>query len=219
VVAITGTQGKTVTKRTVSELLASRLHVRANPLSYNTAIGVPLAVLGRAIETRPAPRLVRGLAGALWTAYVGREPVDVMLLELGVRRSGDVRAHLELVRPDIVVVMPLARSFSQDVDALALLRVEIETLCDGMAPGTLLLCEDDPFLAELASRIPGAARFGRDDVERRGDRLVLHVDGTAWPVDRDTVGASGLRALSVAARVGRLVGLSDADIASFLSAG
>jgi aminotransferase len=219
VVAITGTQGKTVMKRTVSELLASRLRVRANPLSYNTAIGVPLAVLGRTIETRPSRRLVRGLAGALWTAYLGREPVDVMVLELGVREPGDVRAHLELVRPDIVVVAPLAPSFSHDVNALAILRAEIETLCEGMAPGALLLCEDDPFLAELASRMPGAARFGRDDVERRGDRLVLHVDGTAWPVGRDTVGASGLRALSVAARVGRLVGVSDADVASFLSVG
>jgi len=47
---------------------------------------------------------------------------------------------------------------------------------------------------------------------------VLHVGDMVWPVDRDTVGASGLRALSVAARVARLVGLSDADVATFLKA-
>jgi UDP-N-acetylmuramyl pentapeptide synthase len=218
VVAIAGTRGKTVMKRTLSELLARRLRVRANPLSYNTAIGLPLAVLGRTIETRPATRLVRGLAGALRTAYAGQEPVDVMVLEFGVRRPGDVRRHLEVVRPDIVVVAPLAPSFSQEVDALATLRAEIETLCAGMRPRTLLLCEDDPFLADMASRMPGATRFGSRDVEHADDGLVLHVEDMVWPVGRDTVGASGLRALSVAARVGRLVGLSDADVATFLKA-
>ncbi len=218
VVAIAGTQGKTVMKRTLSELLGGRLRVRANPLSYNTAIGLPLAVLGRTIETRPATRLVRGLAGALRTAYAGREPIDVMVLEFGVRRAGDVRRHLEVVQPDIVVVAPLAPSFSQDVEALATLRAEIETLCAGMPPGALLLCDDDPFLTDMASRTPGAARFGSRDVEHGGDGLVLHVGDTVWPVGRDTVGASGLRALSVAARVGRLVGLSDADVATFLQA-
>ena len=218
VVAIAGTQGKTVMKRTLSELLARRLRVRANPLSYNTAIGLPLAVLGRTIETRPATRLVRGLAGALRTAYAGQEPVDVMVLEFGVRRPGDVRRHLEVVQPDIVVVAPLTPSFSQEVEALATLRAEIETLCAGMRPGTLLLCDDDPFLADMASRTPGAALFGSRDVEHAGDGLVLHVGDMVWPVDRDTVGASGLRALSVAARVARLVGLSDADVATFLKA-
>ncbi len=218
VVAITGTQGKTVMKRALSELLAGRLRVRANPLSYNTAIGVPLAVLGRTIETRPPARLMRGVAAALRTAYAGREAVDVMVLELGVRSPGDVRSHLDLVHPDIVVVAPLGPSFRQEVDARDTLRVEIEALCAEIAPGSLLLCDDDPFLAELARRTPGAVRFGRDDVERRGEDVVLRVDGVAWPVGRDTVGGSGLRALSVAVRVGRLLGLGDADIGRFLKA-
>lgn len=104
------------------------------------------------------------------------------------------------------------------MDALDLLRVEIEALCAETTPGSLLLCDDDPFLAELARRTPGSVRFGRDDVERRGDDLVLRVDGAAWPVGRDTVGGSGLRALSVAVRVGRLLGLGDRDIGRFLRA-
>jgi len=55
-------------------------------------------------------------------------------------------------------------------------------------------------------------------VEHAGDGLVLHVGDMVWPVGCETVGASGLRALSVAAGVGRLVGLSDADVATFLQA-
>src|SRR5262245_41473837 len=107
VVAITGTQGKTVVKRVLAELLQqARLRVRANPLSYNTAIGLPLAILGRELDTQAPARLVAGLAKALWTAYGPAAPIDVMVLELGVRAAGDMRAHLELVRPDIAVVTP-----------------------------------------------------------------------------------------------------------------
>src|SRR5262249_32181627 len=43
VVGITGTQGKTVIKRAVADLLGRTMRVRANPLSYNTAVGLPLA--------------------------------------------------------------------------------------------------------------------------------------------------------------------------------
>src|SRR5262245_50282526 len=64
VIAITGTQGKTVIKRTVAELLGGRLRVRANPLSYNTAVGLPLAILGRTLDTHRPGRAIGGLAAA-----------------------------------------------------------------------------------------------------------------------------------------------------------
>jgi aminotransferase len=216
VVAITGTQGKTVIKRTVAELLARRLRVRANPLSYNTAVGVPLAILGRGVDTRAPGPLLRGMAGALWTAYGSRARVDVMVLELGVRAPGDMRAHLELLRPDIAVVAPLTPSFSEEGDELATLRREVAVLAES-APPLLLLCTDDPFLAELAQRTPGAVGFGSDDVERDGAAVRLRVGEATWPVGRDVVGASHWRALSVAARVAQALGLEDDVTRAYLA--
>ena len=216
VVAITGTQGKTVIKRAVADLLSRRLNVRANPLSYNTAVGVPLAILGRELDTRAPGRLVRDMAGALWTAWGRRPPLDVMVLELGVRAPDDMRAHLELLRPDIAVVAPLAPSFSEDSDELATLRREITVLAES-APRMLLLCTDDPFLSELADRTPGAVGFGDADVERTGPAPMLRVGGAAWPVGRDVVGATQWRALSVAARVARALGIDDEAIGGFLA--
>jgi hypothetical protein len=81
----------------------------------------------------------------------------------------------------------------------------------------VLVCTDDPFLAELAERTPAAVGFTRDDVVSQADGLVLRVDGATWPVGLDVVGASQLRALSVAARAGRLLGVGDADIGAFLA--
>jgi aminotransferase len=217
IIAITGTQGKTVIKRTVAELLGQTLRVRANPLSYNTAVGLPLAVLGRQLDTRRPGRAARDLAAALWEAYASRARVDVMVLELGVRAAGDMRAHLEVVRPDVVVIAPLAPSFSEDGGALSTLRREIAALCSAGTASAVLMCTDDPFLAELAEHTPGAVGFARDDVAPRDGGIGLRIDGTTWPVGRDAVGASQLRALSVAARVGRQLGLSDRDIGAFLA--
>jgi aminotransferase len=220
IVAVTGTGGKTTIKRMLVELLAPHLRVRANPLSYNTAVGVPLAVLGCDLDTRRALAAARGLAHALAVAYLDRTPLDVMVLELGVRSAGDMEAHLEVLRPDVAIVTPLVPASSEDSESLAVVRRETERLCAGSAgraAPALLLCADDPFLAALAGHTPGAACFARRDVERREERLLLHVDGRVWPVTRDVVGASSEWAVSVAARVGRLLGLGDADVAAFLT--
>src|SRR5262249_2032991 len=217
IIPLTGTQGKTSIKRTAAELLGRPLRVRANPLSSNTAVGLPLAVLGRQLDTRRPGRAARDLAAALWAAYASRAPVDVMVLELGVRAAGDMRAHLEVVRPDVVVIAPLAPTFSEDGGALSTLRREIASLCSVATARAVLLCTDDPFLAELAEHTPGAVGFARDDVSPCDGGIGLRIDGTTWPVGRDAVGASQLRALSVAARVGRQLGLSDRDIGAFLA--
>src|SRR5262245_16816421 len=140
-----------------------------------------------------------------------------MVLELGVRSPGDMRAHLEFVRPDIAVIAPLEPSFSEDAEALSTLRREILALCQEGTPAPLLVYTADRFLADLAQQPPGAVAFARDDVVDRDGTLNLQIDETTWTVGRDVAGASHLRALSVAARAARLLGVSDGDIGTYLA--
>ena len=220
IVAITGSQGKTVMKRTLHELLARRLRVRANPLSYNTDVGLPLAVLGCELDTRNPLSLARDVARAAWSAYAPAAAIDVMILELGVRQPGDGAAHLEIVRPDIVVVTPLASGYRDDAQRVETLRGEIAELCRHAArvKAALLLCSDDPVLAALADEIPGAMRFSSADIDSVADGSMLRVDGGAFPVHRDVVGASSRSALAAAVRVAKWLGMADLDIQAFLDA-
>ena len=213
-VAITGSHGKTALKRTLSELLARRFRVRANPLSYNTDVGLPLAVLGTELDTRRPLRVAADFARAGWSAYAARERLDVMVLELGVRRAGDMRAHLEIVQPDVVVVTPVAASYRDDLDAVETLREEIALLCRTAATrgAAVLLCADDPLWAALASEIAGATCYSAAEMVDGA----LHIGGTVWPVQRDIVGASGQRALAAAVHVARALGMTDDEIAAFL---
>jgi hypothetical protein len=109
-------------KRTLQELLARRFRVHANPLSYNTDVGLPLAILGCELDRHRPLALAAELAQAVYSAYAVPHPVDVMVLELGVRQPGDMRAHLDIVQPDIVIVTPLASSYRDDHEALEILR-------------------------------------------------------------------------------------------------
>jgi aminotransferase len=219
VVAIAGSRGKTVLKRLLLEALTPGRAVRANPLSYNTEVGLPLAVLDTSLDTRRPLSVLRGFARALWIAAFARTPVDVLVLELGVRRSGDMAAHLRMVRPDVAIIASLTPSFSEDHQALAVLRAEIAQLCDDVSRrgGALLLCGDDPSLAALAEQLPGAECFRRAQLEERDGQPMLAVDGISWPVRREIVGDSNLYGLVVATRVGRLLGVSEDALRDFLA--
>ena len=145
-------------------------------------------------------------------------PLDVLVLELGVRHAGDMAEHLRIVRPDIAVITGLAPSFSEDQQSLAVLRAEIAQLCDAVrrAGGHLLLCGDDPSLAELARELPGAALFAKAHLHADAGQQRLEFDGASYSVTRDVVGDSNAYGLEVAVRVGKLLGVDDAAVERFL---
>ncbi|MEZ4321025.1 MAG: alanine racemase [Myxococcota bacterium] len=78
VVGITGSNGKTLVKDMLAALLAER-SVSASPMSWNSQVGVPLA-------------LVHADPGAA-----------VVLVECGISQPGEMERHASLVRPDLGV--------------------------------------------------------------------------------------------------------------------
>jgi UDP-N-acetylmuramoyl-tripeptide--D-alanyl-D-alanine ligase len=80
VIGVTGANGKTSTKDLAAAVLGTRFRTHASPASFNNEIGLPLTLLG-------AP-----------------EGTEVIVAELGARRTGDVELLCEVARPDVVVV-------------------------------------------------------------------------------------------------------------------
>jgi UDP-N-acetylmuramyl pentapeptide synthase len=222
VVAITGSQGKTVLKRTLNDILSKGYRVRANPLSHNTAIGLPLAILGCELDTRRFLSALQGLLRAASVAFVGSKRDDVLILELGIRQAGDMAAHLEIVRPEIAIVTPLVPSFSTDHEALAVLRQEVVTLCraiEGDGRGVVLLCRDDPALATLAQEFARARLYAKDEAVYEGDRWVLQTESGRFHSSCDLVGASSLYAFAAAIRAAQALGMEGAAIERALNPG
>jgi len=77
VAAITGSNGKTIVKEWIYQLMGGAFNVHRSPLSYNSQLGVPLSV---------------------WT--MGEEH-EYSLIEAGISRPGEMERLEKVIRPDI----------------------------------------------------------------------------------------------------------------------
>ncbi|MCX8070860.1 MAG: aminotransferase class I/II-fold pyridoxal phosphate-dependent enzyme [Candidatus Binatia bacterium] len=218
VIGIAGGRGKTVAKRVFLEILSRRFQVRVNPLSYNTEIGLPLAVLGVQFETLQTRAVLKGSLVALYRA-LSPERSAVLVLEYGVRQSGDAQRLLDIVEPDILVLTPTAGAGAYDEHSSATLRDELATLvrCVAQKPAPIIACQDDPFCRSLD--LPKGTWFVSSEADTAsGCAVTASVEGTEIPLGRDFVGTSELYAQRAALVVARVLGTPLQDLYS-LAAG
>lgn len=103
VIAITGSNGKTSTKEAVFAVLKNKYKVRKSEKNYNTEIGVPFSVLG--IE---APKNKFGwpaiLSKAIKETYFAKNIPEILILEMGADKPGDIKYLTGFIKPDIAIV-------------------------------------------------------------------------------------------------------------------
>jgi len=217
-VAIAGLQGKTVMKRWLREMLEPRLRVRANPRSYNTEVGLPLAILDTSIDSSTLWGVLSAMARATLRGALSTAPLDVLILEMGLRREGDARALAAAVVPDVLVLTPLAPSFPDDLSFLDTMEREITWLARSVSSrgGRIIACGDDPRLIVATSGLPSVRMFARSQAQRDGTALRLEIDGQSFPVALDVVGESSAYALVAGVEVARALGVEDGEIRRFL---
>ena len=105
VIAITGSVGKTSTKDAIHCVLEGKFKIRSSQGSYNNEFGTPLAILGLESGGRSVMKwfkiLLRGLKLSL---FKNKEYPQILILELGVDRPGDMKYMLSFIKPDIACV-------------------------------------------------------------------------------------------------------------------
>lgn len=144
VIAVAGTTNKTFVKETILDELGRDADVRGNPKSFNTEIGLPLAVLFLPSGFASIFRWVDVLLTGTCVSIFSRTFPKVLVLEMGVDRVGDMKYLLSLVKPKIAIVTDVKRNFpglettlDEIAEEFALLAKEIPS--DGM----LILNGDD----------------------------------------------------------------------------
>jgi UDP-N-acetylmuramyl pentapeptide synthase len=177
VIAITGSVGKTGTRAALAAVLSRRWRVFQNPANFNGRLGVPIA-LG------------------------GLEPDhELLVLEMGADRFGEIRELCEIAPPRIGIVTTIGEAhlayFGSQEEIAREKRAVIEALpADGLA----ILNRDDLRVW---------------DMRRHTQAEIIAVSANdRWPVD----GPAHLHPLSrsIAWAVGRSVGLTDNAIADAL---
>jgi len=220
VIAIAGSHGKTVIKRIVTEILARQYRVQPNPRSYNTDIGLPLAILNIELVSVRLRDLARGFVRAVWTALFNTEEPDILVLEFGVRHRGDMQQLIRTVIPDIAILTTLTPSYSTDVEELHTLQDEIRTLCRAAGARCQFVIDgDDPLLQDIIASLPTPPLLlHRSAWRAEGGGLQLQSPVRCYPVTREIIGENERFSVQAAVAVAeRWTNLSPAEIQRFLS--
>ena len=220
VIAIAGSHGKTVIKRIVTELLAQRYRVQPNPRSYNTDIGLPLAILNIELDSVRGWDLARSFARAVWTVLFNTEAIDILVLEFGTRHQGDMQQLVQTVTPDIAILTTLTPSYSTDVEVLQTLQDEMHVLCLAVGASCHFVIDgDDPLLRDVIASLPTPPLLlHRSAWIEEGTSLQLQSHVRRYAVTREIVGESERFSVQAAVSVAeRWVTLSATEIQHFLS--
>lgn len=107
IIAVTGSVGKTSTKDAIYAVLKNQIRTRKSQKSFNSDIGVPLTVLGLQNAWNSPLGWFKNLAEGLVIALFARDYPEVLVLETGVDRPGDMKQLTSWLKPDIVVLTRL----------------------------------------------------------------------------------------------------------------
>ena len=132
VVGITGSNGKTVVKEWLAQLLAPEKRVARSPRSYNSQVGVPLSV---------------------WQID---EATDIALIEAGISRMGEMKRLRRIINPTIGLLTNLGGAHQENfVSELDKCREKLE-LCRDCE--VIIYNNDDPLIAQAVELSVQTAR-------------------------------------------------------------
>jgi UDP-N-acetylmuramoyl-tripeptide--D-alanyl-D-alanine ligase len=127
-IGITGSVGKTTTKDLLAGCLATTFTATASDRSFNNELGLPLTLMG------------------------AREGTGWVVLEMGVRHSGDITRLCSVARPEVGVLTSVQMAhveFLGDLNGVA--RAKGELVSALPASGVAVLNQDDPRVRAMAA--------------------------------------------------------------------
>ncbi|MBR7154038.1 MAG: alanine racemase [Paludibacteraceae bacterium] len=111
VIGITGSNGKTVVKEWLSELLKAEYTVIRSPKSYNSQIGVPLSVWQLAVT-------------GYGLSVTGKEKPMLCIFEAGISQPGEMEKLERIIRPTIGVITYIGHEHDENFASLNQKREE-----------------------------------------------------------------------------------------------
>ena len=201
-VAVTGSNGKTTTKKMLETVLASIGSVISAPKSFNNNIGVPLTLLS-------ASRIH-----------------NYIVLEMGTNHPGEIAELGALARPDLAVITSLGPAHIEHFGSLENIAREKTSLLEYVpATGFAAVCIDEPTILPYLRTFQGRlltfgtsrqAELRAESVQADDQSLRFKVNGR-WQVSMNLSGRHNATNALAAWAIGSRLGMSPEQIVEALS--
>ena len=106
IIGITGSVGKSSAKEAIAAILESRFNIRKSVKSYNSELGMALAVLGLKTAWNNPIGWIKNIISGFKEIFNQNFP-KILVLEMGVDRPRDFDKLLKIARPDIGIITAL----------------------------------------------------------------------------------------------------------------
>jgi len=150
VIAITGSVGKTSAKEAIYTVLKDRFYVIRSQKSFNTPIGMSLAILG---ESESGFSSTKAWAKILWRVFFKKKELpQKMILEMGAEKPGDIKELIKIAPPHISIVttvkpVHLGEGQFKDIEDIA--KEKGKLVNDLPRFGLAILNHDDPRVEQM----------------------------------------------------------------------
>lgn len=133
VLGITGSNGKTIVKEWLAQILSTEMRVVRSPKSFNSQVGVPLSVLGMESE------------------------FDLAILEAGISKPGEMDKLQSIIDPDIGIFTNLGTAHQENFSSIEAKAREKMQLFKSIK--TLIYCKDNELLDSLVQEQLASGKF------------------------------------------------------------
>ncbi len=207
VIGITGSVGKTSTKEFIAGVLSEKYQVLKTEGNFNNEIGLPLTLL----------RI--------------RDNHQVAVVEMGISDFGEMSRLGDMARPDICVITNIGQCHLENLHSREGIRKAKTEIFDYLSEkGEVCLNGDDDMLAPITEvhgkkvhffgigdELKTCAQvdaYATDVVSRGllGSEAVLHLNADVFPIRVSLPGAHMISNATVAAMIGKMLGLSIEEI-------
>lgn len=129
VIGVTGSVGKTTTRRMICQMIESQVKAEQSAKNYNNQVGLPRTILATRLET------------------------EALVAELGMARKGEIEVLSRIAAPDIAIITQIGMSHAQYLGSMTDILEEKTSIIAGMKDnGLLIINGDDPMLESWVLR-------------------------------------------------------------------
>lgn len=235
IVSVTGSVGKTSTKEAIFIVLASQFRVRRNEKNYNNEIGIPLTIIGADSGKSSFFGWMKVFFKWLKVVSLPLEYPEILVLEMGADRPGDIEYLTGFVRSEVGVVTDVSYSHIEFFGSLESVAKEKGALVRELEEnGLAVLSTDNPYVYKMRNdaksqtitfgfseeadlRAEGASFVYDSDEKIKGLSFKLNYKGTSIPVRLNNIlSKHHIYSALAASAVGTWFGLNLVEIGTAL---